>query len=289
MDVIYVDDSGQLDPPRRGMGELVAIGGVMVPEEAIAAYATAITAIRARLGIPEGEEIKWKPDRGTFLAAAGGELVGQLRREMLEAAAALGIKSAVVIWDRGRVPWEKAKAARAILDYLYERIRWHLRDNDRLGIIVADEPGGGPKAEKKWLAETLGLTTNGTRYATPDRVVMPIVTAPSHHVPHLQLADLVTAATTAAIAGRRNALALAPQLKNIARTNSRGMVGGAGVVLWPPDLNDLYYWVFRDEFYVRDGSGYLLGPAAADPIFDEPGRPYLRDDGLAPIPEDHAG
>ncbi|MFB9834494.1 hypothetical protein [Actinoallomurus acaciae] len=110
-----------------GMGELVGIGGVMVPEEAVAPYATAITDIRTRLGIPEGEEIKWRPDKGTFLADAGGELVSQLRRKLLEAAARLGIKSAVVIWDRGRVPWEKERAARAILDYLYERISLHPR------------------------------------------------------------------------------------------------------------------------------------------------------------------
>ena len=237
----------------------------MVPEEAIAPYATDLTAIRARLGIPDGEEIKWKPSKGTFLAGAGGALVGQLQREMLEAAASLGIKSAVVIWDRGRVPWEKQDAAREILGYLYERIRWHLSRHDRYGIIVADEPGGGPKDEKKWLAETLGLTTNGTRYATPDRIVMPIVTAPSHHVPHLQLADLVTAATTAAIAGRPKAMKLTPQLKAIARTNAKGMVGGAGVVLWPPDINDLYYWVFGDEHYVKDGKSRPLGPTAATP------------------------
>lgn len=293
MDVIYVDDSVQPDPPRHGMGELVGIGGVMVPEESIAAYATALTTIRTRLGIPEGEEIKWKSSKGTFLSGAGGELVGQLRREMLEAAAALGIKSAVVIWDRGRVPWERGRVEREILNYLYERIKWHLDDHDRIGMIVADEPGGGPKAEKKWLAETLGLTTNGTRYAPPDRVVMPIVTAPSHHVPHLQLADLVTAATTAAIAGRPSAQALAPQLKNIAHTNSKGMIGGAGVVLWPPDLIDLYYWVFGDEFYVKNGAGHPLGPAAADPVFADLGRPYIRDDGLPSIPggdaAQHAG
>lgn len=284
MDVIYVDDSVQPDPLRRGMGELVGIGGVMVPEEAIAPYAAELTDIRKRLGIPDGEEIKWKPNRGTFLASAGGELVGKLRREMLEAAAALGIKSAVVVWDRGRVPWEKPEVAREILGYLYERIRWHLSSHERLGIIVADEPGGGPKDEKKWLAETLGLTTNGTRYATPDRVVMPIVTAPSHHVPHLQLADLVTAATTAAIAGRPKGIRLAPQLKVVARTNSHGMVGGAGVVVWPPDLNDLYYWVFGDEIYVKGGTGHPLGPAAADPVFATPGRPYIDDDGLTPTP-----
>jgi hypothetical protein len=51
MDAIYVDEGVQRDPPRRHMGELVAVGGVMTPEEAIAAYVAALTIIRAELGL----------------------------------------------------------------------------------------------------------------------------------------------------------------------------------------------------------------------------------------------
>ncbi|GAT68984.1 hypothetical protein PS9374_04649 [Planomonospora sphaerica] len=281
MHMIYIDDSGQPSSARRGLGELVAVGGVIVPEPAIAGFDKALTAIRIELGIPDGEEIKWNAPKGSFLAQAGVEFRGRLRRRMLQAAIDMGIKSAVVIWDRGHLDWPKEKIAPKILDYLYERFDWFLREKDDVGVIIADEPGGGSRAERAWLAETLGLTSGGTRYATPERIVSPIVTAPSDHVPHLQLADLVTAATTAAVAGRGQALELVPWLKQLARTNAYNLVGGAGVVLWPRDqLMDLFYWVFGENVYVKAGEQTLLGPAAADPLFRQPGRPFLDDDGL---------
>ncbi len=67
-----------------------------------------------------------------------------------------------------------------------------------------------------------------------ERVVLPMVIAPSHHVPHLALADLVAAATTAAIPGRPGGLALAPLLNQLAHKNVRDLAGGAGIVLPSP-------------------------------------------------------
>ncbi|MFB4304381.1 hypothetical protein [Actinomadura sp. NTSP31] len=201
-------------------------------------------------------------------------------QRMLQAAIDGGIKSAVVVWDRGHLPWEKTDVEPEILTYLYERISLHLRQHYDIGTIIADQPGGGRKDEMKWLADTLGLTRAGTRFATPDRVVSPILTAPSHHAPHLQLADLVTAATTAAVAGHRAGIALAPWLKKLARTNAYELVGGAGVVLWPrDDLLDLYYWIFGEQHYIKNGTTYPLG--SSDGPFRQPGRTFQVDDGLS--------
>ena len=75
MHVIYIDDSGQKESRRRHMGELVSVGGVIVPEHAVAGFAAAFEGIRADLEIPADEEIKWKPPRNTFQAAASGELI----------------------------------------------------------------------------------------------------------------------------------------------------------------------------------------------------------------------
>ncbi|MFI7423735.1 DUF3800 domain-containing protein [Nonomuraea sp. NPDC049684] len=198
---------------------------------------------------------------------------------MLQAAIEQGIKAAVVVWDRGHLPWEKADVEAEILKYLYERVTLHLRERNDVGIIIADQPGGGRKDEVKWLADTLGLTRDGTRFATPDRVVSPILTAPSHHVPHLQLADLVTAATTAAVAGQFAGMKLAKWLKELARTNAHGLVGQAGVALWPPDLVDLHYWILEETHYAKGSSGYPLGPSLGP--FSQPGRTYQHDDGLS--------
>ncbi|GAA4153391.1 DUF3800 domain-containing protein [Actinomadura keratinilytica] len=280
MHLIYIDDSRQTEPRRRHMGELISVGGVIVPEQSVAAFSTALDGIRAELGIPEGEEIKWKPPRDTFQASAGGELIFELRQRMLQAAIDHDIKSAVVVWDRGHLPWEKTDVEAEILRYLYERITLHLRQHNDVGVIIADQPGGSRADEMKWLADTLGLTREGTRYVTPERVVSPILTAPSHHVPHLQLADLVTAATTAAIAGYSSGMKLAPLLQKLARTNAHGLVGGAGVVLWPPDLMDLYYWIFKETRYIKGGEEHSLGPP--NHRFSlRVGRTYQYDDGLS--------
>lgn len=74
----------------------------------------------------------------------------------------------------------------------------HLGDVGDIGLVIADKPRDGTAEENKWLAASLDLTNHGTEYIEPDKIVLPIVTAHSHHVPHLQLADLIVAATTAA-------------------------------------------------------------------------------------------
>ena len=93
MRLVFVDDSEQKSPRRRELGSLLGLGAVIVPEDEVADYSSDLTAIRTDLSIPPGEEIKWKPSKGSFLATAGGELASTLRRRMLEAAIAHEIRS----------------------------------------------------------------------------------------------------------------------------------------------------------------------------------------------------
>ena len=261
MRLIFIDDSQQKDCPREGVGDLVSLGAVSVPEDAVSPFAQALRSIRKDLAIPDGEEIKWKPAQGSFLAAAGGAVNAELRTRMLEAAIDLGIQSMVVIVDHSATYTSRSVTdlGAIILKWLYERITMHLGDRHELGIVIADKPGGGPSQEGKWLAGTLDLTDNGTEYVEPDRVVLPIVTAPSHHLPHLQLADLVVAASTAALAGRPAGLDLKDLLYRLAHKHALGSINGAGVVLWPPRPN-LYYWAFGEDSYSRPSAmaGYVL-------------------------------
>ncbi len=286
MQLIFIDDSGQQRPRRENLGELVSVGAVMFPEDQVAEYSRVINQLRAEIGMPDGEEFKWKPSKGSWLASAGGDVVKGARRRMLEIAAQCGVRTAVVIWDRGRAGWDKKEVAAEILRYLYERIERQLYATDERGVVIADVPGGGSKDHAKWLTEALDLTTVGTTYVKPDRVVMPIVTAPSDHVPHLQLADLVTAATTAAVAGLPNGLELVDLLKPIARRNAYGSIGGSGLALVPKDaLADLYYWVLGETAYYKQGSRYPIGPDNS--LFSQPGRPFQKHDGL-PVAETEA-
>jgi hypothetical protein len=179
-----------------------------------------------------------------------------------------------VVWDRGHVDWDTKRIEPEILRYLYERIELFLQERGERGIVIADPPGGGSKDNDKWLSDARVLADAGTRYTTPDRVVLPMMTTPSHHAPHLQLADLVTAGTAAAVAGYPSGLGLVDLLRPLARTY-RGVIGGAGLVLHPSDdLKDLYHWVFGET---HDHKGApLLNPYP----FDQPGRPFQRRSGL---------
>jgi hypothetical protein len=279
MFVVFVDDS-KTQARRAHLGELVAVGAAFVPEASVASYAQDLQALRQELGIPAEQELKWKPAKGSFLATAGGEVATALRRGMLQAAAAREIKTAVVVWDRGHLNQERELIEPQILGYLYERIELFLQERGERGVVIADMPGGGGADHNRWLSDARALAEAGTRYTTPERVLLPMITTPSHHAPHLQLADLVTAATTAAIAGYPAGPGLVDLLKPLARTY-RGVIGGAGLVLWPRDIRDLCYWVFGDT---HDSKGVPLGPSASG--FDQPGRTYQGDDGMPPTVPD---
>jgi hypothetical protein len=239
----FIDDSQQADPIRDGIGHLLALGTVIVPEEHVAGLAADLSSIRAEFHIPADEEIKWKAPKGTFLAEAGAGTVSSVRQRMLEAALDRQIRTVVVIVDHGAsyTGLSQAQVGREMLRWLYERVSMHLADHNDVGIMIADKPGGGPRDDNRWLAETLQLTNDGTEYVTPGRIVLPIVTAHSHYLPHLQLADLVVAATTAAVAGRPAALKLAPLLAKLMHKHRLGDANGAGIVLWPRRYNLLYH------------------------------------------------
>lgn len=69
-------------------------------------------------------------------------ILGLLQR-MLQVAIDHGIKSAVVMWDRGHLDWEKARVEPEILGYLYERITLFLRE---CGDVASSSPTSPPAA-----------------------------------------------------------------------------------------------------------------------------------------------
>jgi hypothetical protein len=277
MRIVFLDDSGQADPPRPGLGRLQALGAAIFPEGAVAGYTRAMAAIKDDLGIPPEEEIKWNPDRtkSPVFASSDGNLVAEVRRRMLKEAIMRHVRTVVVIVDHHQA-LEGPSAAQAgmkILKWLYERVSMHLGDNHDFGIMIADKPGGGHREESRWLGETLRLTSDGTRYVRANKIVLPIVTAESRYVPHLQLADLVTAATTAAVAGRRSGLTLAPLLTQLMHRHRLNAVNGAGLILHPDNLYNLLYWCFGESIWAMPSTEVRLSLPFAD-------WPYSIDDGL---------
>lgn len=277
MRVMFIDDSEQRNPPRRGLGALLAVGGVAVPQAELRPLSLSLTQIRHKFGVPDGEELKWKPPRGSFLADAGGPLILRLREAMFTAALDHQARSIVVVLDHSAAYTSstKAEAGREILKWLFERTTMLLNDYGDIGMMIADKPGGGSAEEGRWLSDTLALTDFGTEYVQAGPVAMPVLTAPSHHVPHLQLADLVVAATTAAVAGVPAGLRHKDALRQLAHRHSLGGVNGAGLVLFPEQRN-LYYWVLGETEWSRPSQQAGVG-------LPTPFGPFATDDGLGPV------
>lgn len=82
MRLVFIDDSEQAKPRRRGLGPLLALGAVIVPEDQVAGYADDLLRIKADIGMPPTEEVKWKPSKNSFLATASGDVVSALRLRM---------------------------------------------------------------------------------------------------------------------------------------------------------------------------------------------------------------
>lgn len=274
MRVAFLDDSEQTKPPRAGLGHLLAFSAAIFPQESLTPFATDLSGIAAELGLPPTEEIKWNPPKGTFLRDADGQLVKTLRRQMLEAALAHQVRTITVIIDHGAAykSASKTEVGKTIMEWMYERVSMHLDDHGDVGVMIADKPGGGAKEERRWLADTLELTQDGTRYINPGRVALPVLTADSRHLPHLQLADLIAAATTGAIAGNPAAIELGPLLAQLMHRHRFGDANGAGLVLWPEKYNLLYHCFGETSASkVSMNSGYTL---------PWPAWPYGADDGL---------
>jgi hypothetical protein len=262
MRTVFADDSELTAQhiQRQGLHHLVAMAAVVFTGEGLTAYAQTMRAIRAELGVPDGCELKWSPPRDSWLKTRpGNEVRPALRRSMLRAARQAGARSVTVVYDR--VDTEPVEQVRArVLRYLFDKVSLHLAGSGGTGLLIADEPGGGGEARRRWLAASRELATAGTVFTRPDRIGLPMMTCPSDHLEHLQLADLVAGATTAAVAGNPHALELRGELARLADRNRAGRLGGAGVTLWPPRLMDLYWWLWDEPVYQRRGYHTLLGP-----------------------------
>jgi hypothetical protein len=262
---VFADDS-QLEGKhlkRHGLRHLVTMAAVAFSDDGLNHYTTAMTAIRQRYAIPADCELKWSPPRGSWLRTPdGGAARREIRQAMLAAAVDAGARSVTVVYDKAdHEPLELAKSR--TLAYVYDKVSLHLASTGSHGMIIADEPGGGPAERRAWLAAAHELAENGTAYTRPERIRLPILASPSDHVEHIQLADLVAGATTAAVGGNPHALDLVPALARLADRNRHGQIGGAGLTVWPPRIMDPYFWLLGEDHYRRKGRRLRLGPGGS--------------------------
>jgi hypothetical protein len=268
MKVGFVDDTKQVGK-RQGMGKLVALGAVVFPVDHLRCFDDRLRDSFDALEIPASSEVKWSVEKNSFFRLEGKDVLTPARQTMLDQAALCGARAVVVIWDSGRTSKSSGAVEAAVLKYLYERVSMLLSSDP--GILIFDKPGGGQKEEDRWIEENTSLVRAGTEYVLPGKVALPPLTAASHHHRHLQLADLVAGALTAAVAGENKyAEELLPKIRPIMHTNSWNGIAGAGLKLYPDALANLYRVALAEDALIRNSMGTPL-PIAAFPYAYEAG------------------
>ena len=270
MDLLFTDDANQKKPTRPGMGPLLAIGGIHVPEESVQQLEGQIEALCAEYGFPADEIFKWSPRRELWMYK---NLVGQRRQDFFKAVIALirdnGARATVIIEDSTCGRATKANTAEIDLIQLFlERAHHQLVARQCNGIVIVSQPGGDRRAENKFIADCVETLKCGTDYVKPDKIVTVLCSAPKF-LRLLQVADLVTSCTTAFVSGESS---FSPPVFNLIKqtfVSELGRVGGVGLKLHPDfKYVNLYHWLLGDSHFVRFMQGFPM------PL---PHRPYCSD------------
>lgn len=243
------------------MGPLVAVGGLHVAGDRVRDLELELDELCRSTGFPPGEEFKWSPGKNSWEYAS---LKFVERDEFNLAALALareaGATGIVVMEDTSRRKAD-ANAPSHEIDVtrmFFERAQAHLFA-DTHGIVIADRPGGGRKAETQFLATSLETLRAGTSYTNLDRLALAVSTD-SKLSRLLQLADVVTSCATSFVAGERKwaPLIFRDGVLPLLRSDY-GCVGGRGLKIHPDmRYGNLYHWLLGDEDFVRYQGAFPL-------------------------------
>lgn len=245
MNILFIDDTEQLNK------RYVGIGGVIFRDDCIDNLFSLFRQKKVLHGIPAEEEIKWSPDRGSWIA---NNLIGDKRisaySDILGLVRLFHGKEIVASLRRDISPYDLIEAKWKCTEFVTERFQFFLQAHeDKIGIIIADFPGSG-KEEKKLLQDYYQLLEKGTKYVKPSNIVMNLLTTESHLNPALQLADLVVGITTAMCTNRRNyALPYWDLVKSNLHCNQYGEVMGCGLKVFPPETaEEIHEVLFPEDF-----------------------------------------
>lgn len=265
MDLFVLDDSAQKKPTREGMGPLVAVGGLYVPSASVRPLERVLDDLCQQTGFPRGDEFKWSPDRKMWMQKSlRGVDREEFFRRALSAAVEGGAKAIVVIEDtrHKRAVSQSISPEHDVVTMFLERANTHLRNVESEAIVVCDRPGGNRSSEHRFLSDCLEQLRNGTDYVDFESINL-LLTSDSRLSRLLQLADVVTSATLAYVAGESNySPAIWREIAPLMRKDG-GRIGGKGVKIHP-DLRygNLYHWLF-DDAHIRRGVGWVTLPDAS--------------------------
>ena len=260
VDFFWADDARQNNPSRPGMGPLVAAGGVHVPVQAAPSIEAEINTLCADYRFPEREVFKWSPDRKLWMH---GNLTGRQRRQffldLFDLAHRMKVKAVVVVEDTTSSTATRADSAEIdVTRLLLERVNSQFGRSRTKGILIFDRPGGGRKSEGEFLTQCFDTLDQGTDYVSFQNISY-ILSAHSRFQRLVQLADVVTSCTLAAVGGEcRYSPPVFEAIRGIlARDGKR--IGGTGLKIHPDGrYANLYHWLVEDSYLGQFSGGHRL-------------------------------
>jgi len=254
------------------MGPLVAVGGICVPGEAAGKLEGEIEALCADYGFPAGEEFKWSPGQHLWMHSnLGREKRQRFFIQVLTLAQDSGASAVVVIEDASCPLATEATSPEIDVTRLFlERVHKLLGKRKSDGIVIVARPGGDRTAEDKFLAGCIETLQRGTGYVKPDHIVLNVLFSPSRFIRLLQVADVVTSCSTAAVGGEHQfSPPVFASVKGLLdREGER--IGGVGLKLHPYFMYaNLYHWLVGDTHLWMSGTAFPL-PLACYPYSSHP-------------------
>ena len=266
MDLFCADDARQENPSRPGMGSLVAAGGIHIPDESTASMEDGISRTCADYGFPVREEFKWSPGRKLWIH---GNLTGRQRRQffldLLDLAHSKEVRAVVIVEDtESRTATGAESAEMDVTRLLLERVNSQFGKSRTNGMVIFDRPGGDRRSEDAFLSQCFDTLDQGTDYVS-FRNINSIISVSSKHQRLVQLADVVTSCTLAAVAGEcRHSPPVFEAIKGILARDGR-RVGGTGLKIHPDyKYANLYHWLVEDSGLGQWSGGHRL------PLDDRP-------------------
>jgi len=245
MNILFIDDTEQVKK------RYVGIGGVIFHDSCIDNLYSMFRSTKAVHGIPSEEEIKWSPDRDSWIAE---NLIEDKRisaySAILDLVRIFGGTEMVAVVQRDMTSFDVIEAKWKCIEFITERFQFFLQaQEDKWGIIIADFPSSR-KDEKRLLNDYYRLLDEGTKYVKPLNVVMNLLTTESRLNPGLQIGDLIIGITTAMCTQRTD---YASNFWSIVKRNlhrSRcGNVIGCGLKIFPAETaEEPYKRLFPEEF-----------------------------------------
>lgn len=248
---------------REKMGELVAVGGLVVPSKSLKEIENELRELcdDTRFSVPLDENLKWSPAKRSWLRThLSGRLRQELFGEMLDCAARHGCSAMVAISDARCKKANKLASDHEVDATLLALERFDTWLGDGVGVVFVSRPAGGTTDAEKFVAECIEHRLTGTKFVEFKSLALNPIVVPAWQSRLLQMADLITSITNAKVAGGNSyADALFPKISEMMPETTRGVKGGAGLKIHPSfRYRNLYHWVLGDDCYVEGANGIGL-------------------------------